>query len=220
MNCLRLLRLTERQTANVFRITLVNRISGHHLKFTENQERWRARDGISKEWQLIYKAPMDDLLKYVTTYLSFSSATVACASLYYALFEYDVSKWNEPFVLGEDVVIASNGTECLVYLGTFIAFHIAVKLALSKYVIRLYQNGDEYLAIFRGNIYNSILKHNFHLKEFKKLNPKLKYIITWGDARFGLGEKHSILFENYFKTPEYLNNLLRNSNKAVHIEEE
>lgn len=217
MNCLRLLRLSERQTANVFKITSVKAISGHHIKFTETQDRWRIRDGLSKEWQLIYKAPMEDVLKYVTTYLSFSTVTVGLSSLYYGIFEYDAANWNNPVMLGDNVVIANNGTECFVYLGTFIAFHIAVKIVLSKYVIRLYQNGDEYQAIFRGNIYNSIRKHNFHLKEFKKLNPT--FVVSWGDARYSLGKKHGILLENYFKTSEYLNRLLH-GNKALHESED
>ncbi|KOB74224.1 Uncharacterized protein OBRU01_07927 [Operophtera brumata] len=216
MNCIRLLRLAERQTTNIFRITSVKTISGHHIKFTESQDRWRVRDGLSKEWQLIYKAPMEDILKYVTTYLTFSTATVALGSLYYGIFKYDTANWNIPIILGDDVVIANNGTECLVYLGTFIAFHIAVKVVLSKYVVRLYQNGDEYLAIFRGNTHNSIRKHNFHLKEFKKLNPT--FVVSWGDARYGLGKKHGILLENYFKTSEYLNRLLH-GNKALHEKE-
>lgn len=175
----------------------------------ESQDRWRDRDGVPKEWQLIYKAPMDDILKYVATYLSFSTGTVALSSLYYGIFKFDFKNWDTPILFGDDVVIASNGTECLVYLGTFILFHIAVKMVLSKYVIRLYQNGDEYLAIFRGNIFNSIRKHSFHLNEFKKLNPTIA--VAWADSRYNLGQQHGILLDNYFKTPEYLNSLLHGS---------
>ncbi|CAG5041816.1 unnamed protein product [Parnassius apollo] len=118
---------------------------------------------------------------------------------------------NEPVIIGHDVVIANNAMECFIYLGAFVIFHVAVKILLSKYVIRLYQNGDKYLAVFKGHTYNSIKKHEFHLDEFKKLNPTL--VVSWSDARFALGEKHGIILENYFKTPEYFHNLL-NKKKA------
>lgn len=208
MNCLRVLRLAERQRANIFRITSVKTISGHHIRFNETQDRWRVRDELPKEWNLIYKAPMDNVLKYISTYLIFTSTSVALSGLYYGVFVHDPARWNQPILLTEDLVIASNTTECLVYMGTFIAFHIALKVLLSKYVVRLYQNGDEYMAIYYGNLYNSIRKHRFQLKEVEKLKSTM--IIPWGDARFSLGKKHAILLETYFKTPEYFNNLVKN----------
>lgn len=207
MNCIRLFQLAGRHTGNILKITSPKYISHHRIKYMESQDRWRERDGLTKEWELIYKAPMDKILKFVTTYLTVSTATVGACGLYYGLFVFDKSDLNTPVLLAEDLVIANGAGECLVYIGAFMAFHIAVKMLLSKFVVRLYQNGDDYLAIFRGHLHNSIKTHKFSLKEFKKLKPTV--VVTWGDARFGLGKKHAILLENYFKTPEYLNYLLK-----------
>lgn len=149
---------------------------------------------------------MDNLLNYATAYLTFSTATVGAAAVYYAAFVFDMAEVDTPVVLGENVVIANSGIECLSYLGAFVVFHAMLKILLSKYVIRLYQHGDKYIAVFRGHMFNYIKKHEFKLNDFKKLNPTL--VVTWGDSRFGLGSKHAILLDNYFKTPEYFNYLL------------
>ncbi|XP_047033790.1 uncharacterized protein LOC124640161 [Helicoverpa zea] len=206
MNCLRLLRLAERQQFKVFQTTSVRCVSNHPMRFMETQNLWRERDGVSKRWQLIYKAPMDGAMKYASTYLTLSTAIVAASSMYYGAFVFDLADMSKPVVIGDDVIIANSPVECFIYLGTFIALNIAVKTLISKYVLRLYQDGDEYLAVFRGHFFNSISIHKFHLKDFKKLKPT--FVVSWGDARFGLGNKHGILLENYFKTPEHFNYLL------------
>ncbi|KPI95483.1 PREDICTED: uncharacterized protein LOC106117054 [Papilio xuthus] len=215
MNCIRLIRshnIRFLQNQAIVRISRVNYVSQHPIKFTETQDRLREKDGVSKQWQLIYKAPMEKILQFTTAYLTFSITTISCSLVYYSAFIFDTATMHEPIVLGNDVVIANNSMECLIYLGSFILLHVAVKLLLSKYVIRLYQKGDNYLAIFRGHTYSSINKHEFHLNEFKKLNPSL--LISWSDARFALGKKKGILLENYFKTPEYFNYLLYKKSAA------
>lgn len=198
--------LTATQRHSIFKIFSARYVSQYPQKFLEIQDRWREKDNVSKNYELIYKAPMEKLLNYATAYLTFSTTTVGAAALYYAAFEFDMANVDTPVVLGDNVVIANSGFECLSYLGAFVVFHIMVKILLSKYVIRLYQYEDNYIAVFRGHMFNSIKKHNFKLNEFKKLSPTL--VVTWGDARFGLGDKHAILLDNYFKTPEYFNYLL------------
>lgn len=204
MNCLRLFKPTQLQSLG--KIRTAKYFSQHPLKFLEAQDRLREKDGVSQNWQLIYKAPMGNILNYTVAYLTTSTVVVSASAIYYAAFVFDVTTMNDPVLLGPEVVIANNAMECCIYLGAFIAFHAAVKVLLSKFVIRLYKNGDEYIAIFRGNWYNSIIKHKFHLQEFKKLNPT--FVVSWGDARFGLGKKHGILLDKYFKTPEHFNYLL------------
>lgn len=213
MSCLRTLRLLQRPTSrHTFTISSAKYATHHPIKFMESEDRWKEKDNVSKQWELIYKAPMDKWLKVLSVYLGVSTVSIACGGLYYAIFEFSLEKMNDPVVLGEDVVIANSGIECLVYIGSFVAFHVALKTVLSKYVIRLYQNGDRYIAIFRGHIMmNSITKHEFRLKDFKKLKPT--FIRTWTDARFSLGSKQAILLENHFKTPEYFNYLLYKKSK-------
>ncbi|XP_028033463.1 uncharacterized protein LOC114245484 [Bombyx mandarina] len=209
MNCVRAITSTGRY---IIKIKSTARcISNHPMKFVEAQDRWREMDNVSKRWKLIYRAPMDNVLNFVTTYLTFTTGTIGLSGLYYGMFVFDQADLNNPVLLGDNVVIANDPIECIVYLGSFIAFHVAVKVLLSKYVIRLYQDGDDYLAVFRGHIYNSIKKHKFHLNEFKKLNPT--FVVTWGDGRFSLGEKHGILLENYFKTPQHFHYLLYKKGK-------
>ncbi|XP_028176939.1 uncharacterized protein LOC114364828 [Ostrinia furnacalis] len=204
MNILRLSRPIKQ--ANLLKIFSVNYATQHPTKFMETQDRWREQDNVSRRWQLIYKAPMEKWLNYLSVYLTVSTTTVAGSGLYYGIFQFNKETMNDPIVFGEDVVIANSATECLVYIGAFVAFHIALKILLSKYVVRMYQDGDNYLAVFRGHMYNTINKHEFKLNEFKKLKPTL--VVSWSDARFSLGSKQAILLENYFKTPEYFNYLL------------
>lgn len=207
MNCLRLLQLHQNKCSQFFKVASTARcISGHHFKYLESQDRWKQRDGLSKQWELIYKGPMETGLNVITTYLTVSSTAFLCGGLYYALFLHAGHDWDAPIVVGEDVVIANSPMEAYVYIGTFIAFHIAVKLLISKLVLRLYQDGDEYTAVYRGHWYNSITKHKFHLNEVSKLGKT--FFVSWGDSRFKLGSKKGILLEPYFKTPEYLNCLL------------
>ncbi|XP_045456053.1 uncharacterized protein LOC123665860 [Melitaea cinxia] len=210
MNCIRLFK--PNTFRSLYNITSVKCISQHPLKFLESQGKWQEKDGLTKNWQLIYKAPMGNILNYAVTYLTSSTAIIGAAAIYYTAFKFDMTTINDPIVLGDQVVIANNTTEYLIYLGAFIIFHVALKVLLSKFVIRLYKNGDEYLAIFRGSWYNSIVKHKFHLEEFKKLNPT--FVVSWGDSRFGLGKKHGILLDKYFRTPEHFNYLLNKKKSA------
>ncbi|KAL0850435.1 hypothetical protein ABMA28_012239 [Loxostege sticticalis] len=216
MNCLRLLRSLSRP--NYLKISSLDYATRHPSKFTEVQDRWREKDDVSKRYQLIYKAPMDKAMNYLSTYLTYSTAVIAGSGLYFGIFDFDKEAMNNPVVFGEDVVIANSGTECLVYIGAFVGFHIAVKILLSKYVLRLYQDGDNYLAVFQGHTFNSTVKHEFRLMDFKKLNPTL--VVSWGDARFSLGKKQAIILENYFKTPEYFNYLLNKKSATSHSDEE
>ncbi|XP_023944449.2 uncharacterized protein LOC112050416 [Bicyclus anynana] len=207
MNCLRLFRSNKYNYLS--KIVSTKYISQHPLKFMDVQDKWKEKDGVSNRWDLIYKAPMESALNVATAYLTASTVTVAAGSIYYAGFQFDVNTMYDPVLLGDEVVIANNSLECLIYFGAFVMFNVCVKVVLSKFVVRMYKDGDEYLAIFRGNWYNSIVKHKFHLNEFRKLNPT--YVVSWGSSRFGLGKKHGILLHNYFKTPEYFNNLLYKS---------
>lgn len=204
MNCVRILRTVQHQS--VFKILKANYASQHPIKFLGFQEKFQEKDGVSKQWQLIYKAPMERILQFVSAYLTFSTTTISCSLIYYSAFVFDKATMYDPVILGDDVIIANNSQECIIYLVAFFLFHVAVKVLLSKYVVRLYQNGDNYLAVFRGHTYNSIKKHEFHLNEFRKLNPTV--VVSWSDSRFALGKKHGILLENYFKTPEYFNYLM------------
>lgn len=207
MYCTRFHRLTGKLLATTaINNSLVRCISQHPLRFLETQNMWRERDGVSQRWQLIYKAPMDTILKFSTTYLSFTTGIIGIGGIYYGAFVYDVADINKPIVIGDDVVIANSAIECLTYLGAFVALHIAVKIVLAKYVVRLYKDGDEYLAIFRGHFWNSTKKHKFHLKDFHKLNPSV--VVPWTESRYSLGSKKGILMENYFKTPEYFHYLI------------
>lgn len=191
---------------NILKISSLKYATQHPVKFLEAQNKWQEKDDMSKRWKLIYKAPMDVQLNYVSTFLTLSTAATALGGVYYAAFVFDKATMNNPVVIGTDVVIANSAMECLVYLGSYVVFHIAVKVLLNEYVLRLYQDGDNYVAVFRGHMFNSIKKHKFHLKDFKKLNPKV--VVSWGDARFDLGNKYGIILENYFKSPEYFNYLL------------
>lgn len=211
MNCLRLLRNFERQSLSVYKIS-ARYVSNHPMRFMETENMWKEKDGVSKNWQLIYKAPMDKVLNFATTYLTFTTGIVGASGIYYGAFVYDVADINKPVVIGDDVVIANNAIECLTYLGAFMALHVAVKMVLSKYVVRLYQDGDEYLAIYRGHIFNSIVQHRFHLNDFKKLNPFV--VIPWSESRYSLGTRQGIVLENHFKTPEYFNYLLYKQKKG------
>ena len=206
MNCIRLLRLAEQQQFKVFQATSARYVSSQPMRFMETQNMWREKDGVSRRWQLIYKAPMNTALNWASAYLTISTSIVGAGTLYYATNVYDKADAYTPVTVGDNVIIANSPMECFVYLGAFIALHAAVKVLISKYVIRLYQDGDEYIAVFRGHFFNRISKHKFHVKDFKKLNPT--FVVSWGDARFDLGNKHGIILENYFKTPEHFNYLL------------
>ncbi|XP_053601377.1 uncharacterized protein LOC128670046 [Plodia interpunctella] len=210
MNCIRLFKSIQRSQYSFLQTAKYAINFNHPIKFSETEDRWKEKDNVSNKWQLIYKGPMEPSLKFLSAYITFSTVTIGCSAIYYAAFQFDVATMNDPVVLGEDVVIANSAVECLVYLGAFIIFHTAIKILLSKYVVRLYRDGDNYLAIFRGHFFNSIKKHHFHLNDFRKLSPT--FVVSWGDARFGLGKKHSILLENYFKTPNDFNYLLNKKN--------
>lgn len=211
MNCLRLIRECRSQSY-LLKTVRVNYSFQHPLKFLETQDRWKEKDGLSRNWNLIYKAPMDTSIKWASTFITLSSSTIAAAAIYYSAFIFNMETINEPLIVGDNVVLANNAIECLVYLTSFIVFNIVVKVLISKYVLRLYQDGDNYLAVFRGHWYNVIKKHEFHLDEFRKLKPT--FVVSWGDARYGLGKKHGIILDRYFKTPEHYNYLLKKNEDA------
>lgn len=207
MNCLRLCRLAYRlPITNPLLISSATYSMRHPLKFMESEDRWREQDNLPRNWELIYKAPMEKWLKILSAYLTVSTTSVALGGLYYGIFEFRSDTMNEPVLLSGDILIANSAMECLVYVGAFVAFHAATKIVLSKYVIRIYQDGDNYLAIFRGHTYNSIYKHKFHLNDFEKVNPRLA--VGWSDARYLLGTKSAIILDYHFKTPAYYNYLL------------
>ncbi|XP_049886458.1 uncharacterized protein LOC126380931 [Pectinophora gossypiella] len=204
MNLIRLLSPIKRPP--ICKIFSVNYVSQHPLKFLETQDRWRQKDNIPRQYDLIYKAPMGKWLNLATAYLTVSTTTIGCLGAYYGAFVFNVAEMNNVVTIGDDIVIADSGLECLTYLGAFVMFHAAVKVLLAKYVVRLYQDGDNYIAVYLGHWYNVIQKHKFKHGEVKKLKPT--YVVSWGKSRYSLGNKHAILLEDYFKTPEYFNNLL------------
>lgn len=189
----------------------------HPFKFMEVEDRWREKDGIPRNYNLIYKAPMDNVLNYLTSYITVSTSIIAVAGVYYALTA-DKSELDRPIVVGGDVVLAHSSIEGLIYVIAFISFHTALKILLSRFVVRLYQDDENYTAVFRGHVHNSIKKYSFHMDDFKRLN--LPLVVSWADARFSLGGKHAILLENYFKTPEHFYQLLYKRKLTVNPDED
>ncbi|XP_011569053.3 uncharacterized protein LOC105398607 [Plutella xylostella] len=204
MNTLKYFKPLQRHLISSIRFPAAE-YSTHHIKYMEIQDRWREKDGLSKRWKLIYKSPMDLTLNYLTTFLTVSTGAVTAGGVYY-IANFDMADIDKPLLLGGDVVIANTPVEALIYLGAYIFFHASLKILLSRFVIRMYQDGDNYMAVFKGHMYNKIKLHEFHLKDFKRLNPP--WVVSWGDGRFSLGNKHAIILENYFKTPEHFNYLL------------
>lgn len=193
-----------------FHVHLTKAISAgyctHPLKYIEAQEKWRLKDDVSKRWELIYKAPMQNVMNWITTYLTVTTGMFACAGVYFTLFSLS-RDFNQPILLlDSDIVLADNIQECLIYLGAFVLINIGVKRVLSKFVLRMYKNGDKYLAIYQGHFYKLTTKHEFHLNDFKKLSPTL--VVSWGDSRYSLGQRHAIILDRYFKTPALFNKLL------------
>ncbi|XP_038208868.1 uncharacterized protein LOC119830084 [Zerene cesonia] len=213
MNVLRLLKSIH-QHQPISKLCHLKYSSHHPARFLEIQDKWRETDGMSKNWELVYKAPMDNAINFTSAYLTLSSSIIATSALYYTTFVFDYEAINDPLIWGDGIIVANNATEFIVYLTSFFLFHIAIKVLLNKYVLRLYQNDDNYVAVFRGHWYNYTFKHKFHLNDFKKLSPT--FVVSWGNARYDLGKKHGILLENYFKTPEHLNYLLfKRKNKLI-----
>lgn len=188
--------------------------STHPFRFIEIQDRWRKHDEVSRNWELIYKAPMTNAIKWATTYVTAITGLTTCAGIYYAITAQYMRDYNEAIYLGEDIVLADNLTECFIYLAAFLVFHLAAQKILSTYVLRMYKDGDKYIAIYKGQLFSSQYKYEFHLNDFKRVKSYVPLLLPWSDSKYSLGNKRGIILEDYFKSQEYLNYLLnKNENK-------
>ncbi|XP_062544361.1 uncharacterized protein LOC134211485 [Armigeres subalbatus] len=171
---------------------------------TMKEERYRKKDKVPEDYRIIYRAPMEHYLSACSLVTSFSFAAISVFAAYGYMHDYHTL--SVPFEIDFQQLTA-NETDLLIFLGFFFAVNVLIRIMVNRYVLRIYRNEDDYLAVFEGNL-------PFSRKQLKYKKGTVEPvpeggIVPWQDARYKINDKSVLIIDGYFRTPSELYNMLK-----------
>lgn len=158
----------------------------------------KEKDQIPKDFTLIYKAPMEDYMKYgyPTTMLMFLGAP--------SIMMYEYYKNGEILLKREvhEIVFLNPELEMWVFAGALALCTWAICAVLFKYPVRLYKRNDqqEYIAMFLSAMPLRVRKFQYISAAKTKFRNPMYFFVP--DCHYVLeGKKKAILMVHYFRTP-------------------
>lgn len=112
---------------------------------------------------------------------------------------------------GKRTIVTSNKYEWVAFVFFFFAFNWAIFLMIRRYPLRIYRNGDQYVAIFEGHI--PFLRRQVPFAKGQVEPMPARGILPWKDSRYSLNGTRTILLEYYFKTPSELHRMINEKYK-------
>lgn len=168
---------------------------------------YRKRDGASKEYVLIYKAPMEGYLSVCKNLTTVTSITLA------GVIAYNYSKLSNlvtvpsPSPDFEMYGLISSETDVFYFLAGFTAITFALRFFISKYPLRIYRNADKYLAVYDSQLPMKYKHLEFARGQVAQAEPFL--LNPWKRETFKIKDYTSVLLIDYFKTPSELFQMLK-----------
>lgn len=183
---------------SAIRPNLQSRIAGFFKASPKRSLMLKQKDQIPKDFTLIYKAPMEDYMKYgyPATMLLFLGAPL--------IMMYDYYKNGEIVLRREvsEIVFLNPQFEICVFAGALALCTWGICAVLFKYPVRLYKRNDqqEYIAMFLSAVPLRFRKFQYISATKKKFRNPLYFFVP--DCHYLLeGKKKAILMVHYFRTP-------------------
>ncbi|EAT34236.1 AAEL013495-PA [Aedes aegypti] len=171
---------------------------------TMKEERYRKKDNVPEEYRIIYRAPMEYYLSACNLATTFSFAAVAGITAYGYLHDYHTM--SVPFEIDYGSLTV-NENDLIIFLGFFFLANVMIRVMVNRYVLRIYRNEDDYIAIFEGRF--PFTRRELRFKRGNVVPVPEGGIVPWQDARFKINDKNVLLLESHFRTPSELNNMLK-----------
>lgn len=184
-----------------------------HVTFNKaaSNEKYRLADKVKEGFEIIYKAPME---KYILALSIGSFATVgmmSVAGLYILSEKIALQDLVQTKTWGDRTVVSTNEYELMAFVASFFGFNLAIFLMIRRYPLRIYRNGEKYVAVFEGHV-PFVRRH----VEFQKgqVEPMTPWgIMPWKEQRYSINGQRSILLDHYFKTPSDLHQMIHEKYK-------
>uniref|UniRef100_A0A182FMQ5 Uncharacterized protein n=2 Tax=Anopheles albimanus TaxID=7167 RepID=A0A182FMQ5_ANOAL len=110
-----------------------------------------------------------------------------------------------PFQI-EYATLTTNENDLLFFMGFFFLGNFIIRIVINRYPLRIYRQEKQYIAVFEGHIplWKRMLK--FRRGDVVVMPPSS--IVPWQDARYKINGNKVLLFNEYFRSPSELNNML------------
>nr|XP_013119460.1 unnamed protein product [Stomoxys calcitrans] len=169
------------------------------------EQQYQERDKVPSSYQLIYRAPMESYVAWSMNVSSLTATIIGGAALYQFSSNQpllDTSVTQTTLVMhAEDIYYFALG---------FLAINSVLRLVVSKFPLRIYKNEGKYLAVYHSQLPGSVSQHHFNQGDVKEVS----YIFSpWNGATYKLGNKTSLLLEQYFKTPSEFQQIMTTPKK-------
>ncbi|XP_063697303.1 uncharacterized protein LOC134828207 [Culicoides brevitarsis] len=177
------------------------------------EESLRKSDKILNGFSLIYKAPAD---KYILSVSAFVLLTVSGLLTYVFIYFYHGMTFEEIVprkTFGQKRSVTTNKTELIIAgIGT-VVFNIMLTLMIRRYPLRIWKNGENYVAVFEGHI--PFVRRQLKFVKGQVEPVPAKGVLPWAQSRFLMNGNKTILVDTHFKTPSELHQMINKKFKYI-----
>ncbi|KAM7345288.1 uncharacterized protein ACRADG_011653 [Cochliomyia hominivorax] len=157
----------------------------------EKELRYKEKDRVPEKYELIYRAPMES---YVVWAMHVSTVTASIISTA-AIYQYAN---NQPILEPLNTTLVMHSEDIYYFAAGFLAINALLRLVVSMFPLRIYKDLGKYLAVYHSQLPLNISHHHFEQGQVKAVYYRFS---PWNNATYKLGNKTSLLLEDYFKTP-------------------
>lgn len=168
------------------------------------QDHYRKVDKLGKNFEIIYRAPMLNYLKF-GHYITFFCAIAA--PLMTLLYMAGDGTFVFPIYLGKYPLMRSYFDFIGFYAGLYL-IGFQMYAVIVRYPLRVYTDRKgNYIAVYRALLPWNLKNEAFKGGELKKINSYM----PWGDSLYAFKSKKAIFLEEYFNKPVDLNEMIQPS---------
>ncbi|XP_059609221.1 uncharacterized protein LOC132256724 [Phlebotomus argentipes] len=170
-----------------------------------NEEKIRNMDKLPSHWTLIYRNPMYNYVSAMTWITTVSFTVIGIFLAHWLITGHYFLGTNEQIEAQELGPGTSNLSEVVVMCGFFIIFNGILRVTLNRFPLRIYQNGEKYLAIYTWKVpyRNEILEYS--KGDVVQVPPRG---MLWASLRYKIRGRKTILLYNYFRSPSDLHGMM------------
>ncbi|XP_061388987.1 uncharacterized protein LOC133324116 [Musca vetustissima] len=157
------------------------------------EQQYMKIDRVPSDYSLIYRSTMENYVAWSMHVSSITATIIGGAAAYqYASGEplMDPSLVDTKLVMHtEDIYVFALG---------FLVINAVLRLVVSKFPLRIYKNNDgKYLAVYHSQFPGGVTHHHFDQGDVKEVTYTFS---PWNGSTYKLGNKTSLILDNYFKT--------------------
>uniref|UniRef100_A0A336LF54 CSON011132 protein n=1 Tax=Culicoides sonorensis TaxID=179676 RepID=A0A336LF54_CULSO len=170
------------------------------------EESMRIKDKLTHNFKIIYRAPMQSYIKALSIACAVTSAGLAFIGIHAYINGLTLDDLQQRSSYGDRFVVSTNTTELALFMVSLVVFNIVMSLTIRRYPLRIWRNGENYVAVFQSHI--PFVCRNFSFMKGQMEPMAVKGVLPWKDARYVVNGQRMILLDQYFKTPSELHRML------------